>query len=104
MGRSFTGCAALLVALGVVAEPAQARDRKSSSPDSRELLSEISAKAASSSAAIDRRSGNRNADPMAPLAPQQPATDRNPLSLKLGAVTLQPAVGGIKGAQVSIGS
>jgi hypothetical protein len=52
-------------------------------------------------AVLDRGSSNRNGTPTAPLREQQAASSA--LSLKFGAVTLQPAVGGIKGARFSIG-
>ena len=121
MGQKFNGCAALLLALGLGIEPLEARDRKSAAKRNAESPSETTsasatrsvalrpdsfsastASFASSSAVIDRPSGQRNRKPASPLAEQPPSTS-NPLRLNFGAVTLQPAVGGVKGAQFSIG-
>ncbi len=122
MVRSFKACAVLIVVCGVVI-PAHAKDRKSAGADGeRSALAdmivsrEAHAKATrqdTSSASVeraavvgsagDRTSGNGNGAPTAPLREQQQAATRSALSLKFGAVTLQPAVGGIKGAKFSIG-
>ena len=106
MGRRFTGGGlVLLVAVGIAACPAHAKDRKSSSRD-REALSEMiatsPARAAASSAPTEMSSGGRNGKPIAPLAEQQ-VVRSNPFRFNIGAVAVQPTVGGIKGAQFSIG-
>jgi hypothetical protein len=49
---------------------------------------------------LERKS---NGKPIAPLADQQEGRPSNPFRFKIGAVAVQPAVGGIKGAQFSIG-
>ena len=121
MGRRFTGWAAVLVAVGVATQPATARERKSAASRERESLAEMmaerearsaaarqdasntsAARATASAATLDSRARNRNGNPTAPVAELQPR-ETNPLKLKFGAVTLQPAVGGIKGARFSIG-
>lgn len=121
MVRSFKACAVLIVVCGV-AIPAHAKDRKSAGADgersaladmivSREAHAKAMRQDASSASveraavvrsAGDRTSGNGNGAPEAPLREQQGATP-SALSLKFGAVTLQPTVGGIKGAKFSIG-
>ncbi len=121
MGRTVIGCGMLLLALGIAAHPAHARDRKAPLPRERESLGDgvgvretrqVSfrhdasgaslAKAVSARAVVDSSAAKPNGKPTAPLAEQQPGR-AEPLSFKLGAVTLRPAVGGIKGAQFSIG-
>ena len=121
MGRRSIGCAMLVFMIGFAVSPAEAKDRKPAAAErDRDTLADMIAsrdaepkaarqdagvateRAATSSAVLDRGSGNRNGAPMAPLREQQPARS-NALSLKLGAVTVRPAVGGIKGAQFSIG-
>jgi len=121
MRRGFIGGVALLFALGVVIQPAEARDRKSAAARDREgafdtratremrafaIRREIfiasATTAEATSAGIDRPAGNRSGSFIARVADPEP-TRTNRLELKLGAVTLQPAIDGIKGAQFSIG-
>ena len=120
MGR-LIGCVMLMVLGGFAVQPAQARERKSAAAADRAAVSAMTAsreahaksvrqdasrtsvdRAAASAAVAGTFSSNRNRRPMAPLREQQEARP-NALTVKLGAVTLQPAVGGIKGAQFSIG-
>ena len=119
MGRGSIRCAALVFMVGFAFQPAEAKDRKSAAadPDRAALADMVASRAAqmkaprndaspervaASSAVLDRSSPSRNGAPMAPLREQQAARP-NALSLKLGAVTVRPAIGGIKGAQFSIG-
>ena len=120
MGRRSIGCAMLVFMIGFAVSAAEAKDRKPAAERDRDTLSDMIAsrdaepkaarqdagasteRTATSRAVLDRGSGNRNGAPMAPLREQQTASS-NALSLKLGAVTVRPAVGGIKGAQFSIG-
>ena len=121
MGRGFIGSiAGVLLALSV-APPADAKDRKPAGPRDREALADMMAarearpastrqetsaasasRSATSSAAADMSSSRPNGKPIAPLEEQQPARS-NPFRFNIGAVAVQPAVGGIKGAQFSIG-
>ena len=110
MGRTIYGWLMMvLVALGVAATPAYAKDRKSGRD--REPLAEMFAarqarsvamRQDASAASAEMSSSSRNGKPIAPLAEQQPARS-NPFRFNIGAVAVQPAVGGIKGAQFSIG-
>lgn len=123
MGRTFmTGAALVILGASIAVQPAQAKDRKSAAAnENRAAFSDMIAqreahsrtarqdpssasveRVAAVAATVDRTSGNRNGTPTAPLR-EQPAATPSPLSLKFGAVTLQPAVGGIKGAKFSIG-
>lgn len=119
MGRIFIprGWAALLVGVSFALQPVEAKDRNSSGSRDRKSGGETtvaraammrqngtggSTGKAASPSLTERLTSKPNGDPIAPLADQLPARS-NPLQIKLGAVTLQPAVGGIKGAQLSIG-
>ena len=121
MGRTFIGCVGLMVLGGFIVQPADAKDRRSASSAERGTLSEMIVpreahaksarqdtstgsmeRASATAAVLDRGTSNRNSTPTAPLREQQSASS-SALSLKFGAVTLQPAVGGIKGAKFSIG-
>ena len=120
MGRRLTGwLVVFMVALGAAVTPAQAKDRKSAAPRDREaLLDMIAARqarpvamrqeavaatgAAPSATAAELSTSARNGRPIAPLQEQQ-AVRGNPFRFNIGAVAVQPAVGGIKGAQFSIG-
>ena len=116
MRHKCNGCAALLLALSIAIQPLEARGRKSGAGRGADSLAETSAAlgprsvalrqdafsaSASSSAVGNRPSAERNGKPASPLA-EQPSSGSNPLHLKLGAMTLQPAVG-VKGVQFSIG-
>ena len=119
--RSAIGCAALVFIVGFAVQPAHGKDRKGAADQHRaahadmvaareanakaarsDLSAASTERAAASSAVLDRDSRGRNGAPTAPLREQQAARP-NALSFKLGAVTVRPAVGGIKGAQFSIG-
>jgi hypothetical protein len=121
MRRGFIGCVALLLALGVTIQPAEARDRKSAAARNREDLSDTravrEARAFSvrrevfmtsaitvglSSSESDGPGGKRRRSFAAGLADPEPART-NRLELKLGAMTVRPSIDGIKGAQFSIG-
>ena len=122
MGRTIYGWLVMvLVALSVTATPADAKDRKSDRSREREPLAEMMtarqarsvsmrqdasatsvARSASSSPSAEMSSSGRNGKPIAPLAEQLPGRS-NPFRFNIGAVAVQPAVGGIKGAQFSIG-
>ena len=122
MGRTISGWLVVLVlALGVATPAAYAKDRKSAASRDREPLADMlatrqarsvsmrqdasagsAASAATSAAAVEMSSSSRNGKPIAPLAEQQPLRS-NPFRFDIGAVAVQPAVGGIKGAQFSIG-
>ena len=114
MCTRFTGWAALALLTVFAVQPAQARDRKSGAPRDRAAVADWLAtrdaaprsmrqesSAMSASATVARSSSDRNGKPTAPLSEQ--VTPSGPLNFKLGAVTLRPAIGGIKGAQFSIG-
>ena len=115
MGIRFTGWAALVLLAGFTAQPAQAKDRKSAAPRDRAAVADWLATRdaapksvrqdlpamSGSSAAVVRSSSDRNGKPTAPLSGQ--VARSGPLHFKLGAITVRPAVGGIKGAQFSIG-
>ena len=107
--------------VGFAVPPAEAKDRKAAAAEHDSAFSDMiasrgdnakatrqDASAASvertvaSPAVLDRGSASRNGTPMAPLREQQPARS-NALSLRLGAVTVRPSLGGIKGAQFSLG-
>jgi hypothetical protein len=121
MGRRSIPRAALLFLVGFAVQAAEGKERKAPAAEhDRAALSDMivsraataahrdasaastERSAAASSPVLDRGQASRNGAPMAPLRDQQPATS-NALSLKLGAVTVRPAVGGIKGAQFSLG-
>ena len=120
MGRRINAWLGLVLLVGVVSLPAAAKDRKSTAPDDRAMVStafpsrEVQVRAARADASggsvdraaattvLNRSAANRNGSPTAPLQEQHTARS-NALSLKLGAMTVKPAVGGIKGAQFSIG-
>ena len=122
MGRTISGWRVVVVVeLGVAATSADAKDRKSAASREREPLTEMIAarqarsvsmrqdasaasvaRSTNSSASAEISSSNRNGKPIAPLADQQPPRS-NAFRFNIGAVTVQPAVGGIKGAQFSIG-
>ena len=116
MGRRINAWLGLVLLVGVISQPAIAKDRKSAAPDDRTMISsalpsqQVQARAARADASggaaattvLNRSAVNRNGSPTAPLQEQHTARS-NALSLKLGAVTVKPAVGGIKGAQFSIG-
>ena len=116
MGIRFTGWAALVLLTVFAVQPAQGKERKSAASRDRGAVADwLAAREASpksarqesaamstSSAAVVRSSSDRNGKPTAPLS-EQHAAPAGPLHFKLGAVTLRPAIGGIKGAQFSIG-
>ncbi len=121
MGRNLTSWALLLlVGLGIAAS-ADAKDRKSAGPSDREPLTDVtvarearsvsmrqetfaasSARPAVSSSAAEVSSSARNGKPYAPLA-EQPELRSNPLRVTIGALAVQPSIGGINGARFSIG-
>jgi hypothetical protein len=113
LGRRFTGWLFVSVfALGVAVTPAGAKDRKSAARDSGALAERLTMREARAmtmrqepagardSASVD---GKPNGRPIAPLADGQEIKASNPFRFNIGAVAVQPAVGGIKGAQFSIG-
>ena len=120
MGRRINAWLGVVLLVGSISQPATAKDRKSAAPDDRAIVSsafpagEVQARAAradasggfadraAATATLNRSAANRNGSPTAPLQEQHNARS-NALSLKLGALTVKPAVGGIKGAQFSIG-
>ncbi len=117
MGRNLTGCGlVLLIGLGMAA-PAVAKDRKSAAGRDREALvdpiaarearsgstrQEAFAVSAARSAPAEISSRSRNGKPYAPLA-DQPELRSNPFRVNIGAVAVQPSIGGINGARFSIG-
>ena len=120
MGRTYTGCTILLLACSVAIQSAEARDRKVASGPEREASSAPAARAmqapvarveaitapmARSGSATSFTSGNggsRRSGASEQFNEEEPAR-RNPLQMKLGKFILEPAIGGIKGAQLSIG-
>ena len=107
MGRRFILMLVVpLITLGIAVAPAHAKDRKSDASRNREALVDMlagrQAVQTSMSSSGAERSASRNGKPTAPLAEQQPA-ESNPFRFKIGAVAVQPTVGGIKGARFSIG-
>ena len=119
MGRTFTGCTAILLACSVAIHCAEARDRKGASAQEREVASapaarevQVSAaradvtnasmaRSASSASFVSSSGGSRRSGASEQFNEQEPAR-RNPLQVKLGKFTLEPAIGGIKGAQLSV--
>ena len=121
MGRNLTGWA-LLLSIGLcIAAPADAKDRKSAAAGDREPLADVaaprearsvsmrqetfaasSARSAVSSSSAEVSSSGRNGKPYATLA-EQPELRSNPLRVTIGAVAVQPSIGGINGARFSIG-
>lgn len=89
-GRSI-GCAAILLALFVATGLADARDRKPTAQ--RERAAVYALLTSREVRAVTPR----------PKVSEQEAAPPNPLYFKVGAFTLQPAVGGVNGAQFSIG-
>ena len=112
MGHTSKGwLVVVLIVLGAAAAPAHAKDRKSAASRDREPLAEmiaarqarsVSMRRDESAASVEMSSSSRNGKPIAPLAEQQ-ALRSNPFRFHIGAVAVQPTVGGIKGAQFSIG-
>ena len=121
MGRNFNGWMVVFsVALGVAVAPAEAKDRKSAAREREAVADMIAARearsvamrqepagglttrSAAASGTVQMSSTKPNGKPTAPLAEQQ-APRSNPFRFNIGAVTVQPTVGGIKGAQFSIG-
>ena len=121
MGRPIIATLVVLFAtLGIAVTPAQAKDRKAGADRDREALVDVLAerqarsavmrqegsgapdvRSAMSSSAAEMSAG-RNGKPVEPVAQAQPA-ESNPFRFKIGAVAVQPTVGGIKGARFSIG-
>ena len=105
-GRIFAKLLLLFAALGIAVTPAHGKDRKSGAGRDREALVEMltarQAVQASMSSGGGETSSGRNGKPIAPLAEQAPA-ESNPFRFNVGAVAIQPTVGGIKGARFSIG-
>ena len=121
MGQRFIGWwGAAVVAIVVGTTPASAKDRKAATARDRAALDEMiaarqerpairqeasaapAARSARSSSATELSSPERNGQPIAPLQ-EQPPVRSNPFRFNIGAVAVQPVVGGIKGAQFSIG-
>lgn len=105
MGRTLTGCTALLLAFSVAIHSAEARDskaisgRESDSVSAAREMHVVREQAVSASSAFG---SGRRSTVSEPFGDQELAR-RNPLQVKLGAFTLQPTIGGVKGAQLSIG-
>lgn len=107
MGRKFIRMlGVMIVALGIVVAPAHAKDRKSGDARDRDAVEDVLAARQAVHSSISspgaETSASRNGKPIAPLAEQQPV-EANPFRLNIGAVAVQPTVGGIKGARFSIG-
>ena len=123
MGRGVIGALVVFaVAVGGTTTPAQAKDRKSAAGRNHEAVAEMIAArearansggqeafAASASRArlastgVEFSSAKPNGKPIAPLADEEPVSS-NPFRFNLGRVAVQPTfVGGVKGAQFSIG-
>ena len=120
MGRTITGCTALCLACSVAIQSAEARDPKaaagqqreavSAAPAAREMQSVAApkdafsgsmARSASSTSFSAGGGGSRRSGASEQFNGQEPPR-RNPLQMKLGKFTLEPAIGGIKGAQLSV--
>jgi hypothetical protein len=102
MGRIFTSWLVVgLLGVGGAAIPAYAKDRKAAG-DREALSAMVAARATSATAPLERSSSGRNGKPIAPLA-EQPELRSNPFRMKIGALAVEPSLGGIKGARFSIG-
>jgi hypothetical protein len=112
MGPRFNGAwLGVFVALAFAVTTGYAKDPKRAGPrDGEAAAAATIAREARSVAAPERSTGREgatlerkpNGKPIAPLADQQ-VLRSNPFRFNIGAVAVQPTVGGIKGAQFSIG-
>lgn len=111
MGRIFIWCLACCVAVGLTAEPALANDRDSASGvrgrETHAILGSRDAAAGSAAKPIETTFASRPNDATVQQTNTAASREHHGLTLfqfdsKLGHVAVQPVVGTVKGAQLSI--